>query len=445
MDCDRISELPDCLLTQILLYLPTKVSVSTSVLSKRWRFLWLMVPGLDLENPPTKCFESFIDNFMESNHKSRMQKFSIKSPGDHNRFVDWIEQAVVSGIHQLSVDTIYHCINMPHNIYQSKTLVSLKLARVRLEDPEVVVSLPCLKNMYLENVEYHSNLLIIEKLISGCPVLEDVTLIIKYRHVPGKEEVSQLLRVRSEFLKSFSFAYNGRPDRKDYAVEIDAAQLKYMKFMDTGCGRIVVKNLSSLFKVDLDTAFDKYVYGRRIWIPKKLSMRDVIPNFLTGISSVRHMIISYRTVRILHCYSILGPFPKFDNLYRLEAKICSYMFEFLTFLERCPNLKTLILDFGYNVTKKKQIEVRYVPRCLLVSLEYVEFKGLIWEEEIGKKQARYFLENSVVLKKLRLWCFRDSLTSKQDSDISKELLTFTKRSPECQIIMHCHCRTWRSA
>ncbi|XP_020880341.1 F-box/FBD/LRR-repeat protein At2g26030-like [Arabidopsis lyrata subsp. lyrata] len=436
MDCDRISELPDSLLTQILSYLPTKVSVTTSVLSKRWENLWLRVPGLDFtvndELPPaSKCLVSFIDNFMEFSHTLRMKKFLIKYHGNiynYCGFMKWIGPAVDRGIQHLSVESLL-LYNMPHNIYQSKTLVSLKLVAVGLENPEFVVSLPCLKTMYLENVLYcHNNPLFIEKLISGCPVLEELTFIKSIYY--NRLEVLQLLRVRSQSLKSFHFTYGFQDLGKAITVEIDAPQLKYMNIRDNQSDRIVAKNLRSLFMIDIDTIFNVN-YGSRL-LPGDLSKRDIIRDFLTGISSVRHMIISHRTLKILYRYSKLGPFPKFDNLYRLEASISSSMLQFLTvFLESCPNLKYLILDFVVS-TGPEQIELKYVPPCLLLNLECVEIKELMLEEQTGKKLVKYFLENSVVLKKLNMR-FRDSPTINQASDISKELLTFTNRSHKCQI------------
>ncbi|CAG7907187.1 unnamed protein product [Brassica rapa] len=51
LDCksymDRISGLSDELLVRILTFIPTKVAVSTSILSKRWEFLWTWVPKLE--------------------------------------------------------------------------------------------------------------------------------------------------------------------------------------------------------------------------------------------------------------------------------------------------------------------------------------------------------------------------------------------------------------
>lgn len=110
-------------------------------------------------------------------------------------------------------------------------------------------------------------------------------------------------------------------------------------------------------------------------------------------------------------------------------------------IERYCKLSSFFFHFylqDFNVSAQpKQIELYYVPvpRCLLLTLECVEIKELIMGEEIGKKLVRYFLENSKVLKKLILR-FKGSPTTNQVSDISKELLTFTKASRKCQIIIH---------
>ena len=300
---DYISEFPDCLLTQILLNLPTKDSVKTSVLSKRWRNLWLNVPGLRLRTfdfpvfpyPYEEGFVRFMDRFMEFKCRSRLQKFMItyfEHNGYRDRLMELIGTLVDRGIQHLYV--YMHTCNrvdfIRQNIYKSKTLVSLKLHNVELKNSDFVVSLPCLKILKLENICHgEDGPLVVEKLISGCSVLEDLELIRPFDIRTHK--VLLLLRVSSQTLKSFTLHFAIYKDRTDFSVEIDAPRLKYMTVEQSQSDSIVVKNLSSLFSIDIGTKFNPLRH-------EDLRMRNVFYDFLTGISSVKHMIICLWSLQV---------------------------------------------------------------------------------------------------------------------------------------------------
>ncbi|KAG2302266.1 hypothetical protein Bca4012_060585 [Brassica carinata] len=228
MCCDRISELPDSLLTHILSYLPTKDSVKTSVLSKRWEFLWLKVSGLDLNTmdflPYGEALLSFMDRFLDFNRGSCLQTFKMKycryteiGYDSSIRLVEWIPELVHRRLQHLVLenrDVPRRLDIMPDCIYMSKTLVSLKLVLVGLKELKFAVSLPCLKILHLENNYFrHDNYLcykeyvsdegrsIIENLISGSPVLENVTLEAFIKDLIDWTNVPQCLSSTLEYVR----------------------------------------------------------------------------------------------------------------------------------------------------------------------------------------------------------------------------------------------------
>ncbi|CAA7014769.1 unnamed protein product [Microthlaspi erraticum] len=371
---DRISDLPDSLVTKILSYLSTKDSVKTSVLSKGWESVWLRVPALDLryyDFPNGQAMESFMDKFLEVNKYSQLQTFMIQS----NRVT------------------------------------------VGLETPKCSVYLPCLKTMSIDDVWFdYDDPLTMERIIADCPALEDLTVIISRNDESCKGYFLKHLRVRSQILKRFCLMFWNRSGGKNRSVEIDAPSLEYMSFRELEghqSAKIVVKNLSSLVMVDIDSKFE--VYPPSLVGPEDTSQLMSIHDFFAEISGVRHMIISTSTVKARFSCNKLQLLPKL--------------------LHSCINLKDLIVDFDAVDKVPMGIKLIYVPQCLIKTLECVEINELEWNEEYGMKLVNYFVENSVILKKLTVR-FIDSPVSNQEREVYRELLNTIKRSIRCQVSIY---------
>ena len=74
-----------------------------------------------------------------------------------------------------------------------------------------------------------------------------------------------------------------------------------------------------------------------------------------------------------------------------------------------------------------------VPECLRSSLEHVEIKTLIRGAVAEMELVKYFLENSAVLKKLKL-CLRRGRMN-EESIILMELLGLRRCSPSCELVV----------
>ncbi|CAN7083478.1 unnamed protein product [Brassica oleracea var. botrytis] len=450
-EVDRLSSLPDCLILQVFLNLPTKDVVKTSVLSTRWTTLWKDVPGLDLDTEDFnihETFVSFVDNFLKRNRGLSIHRFKLtydssyaEEPGLVNRWVDTAARLKVEHL-DLSDVVCDQDLMMNPTVYTCSSLVSLRLVGMSLPSPERV-SLPFLKDIVLIVVEY-TNRWALEKLISQCPVLENVSI----DRIYG--DGMPILRVRSQSLLSFLHYWDTNDDyEEDSIVEIDAPMLKYLRISDGGTTSFIIKNQPSLVEADIETVFN-LTNERRLQVANEIQKRDMVRDFLVGISKVKDLTIASSTLKVIYDYARYVQLPVFRNLYTLCVRFDSYMWEMLpVFLEVCPNLKTLVVGTSVNYLRV-DLTVIARPWNLLSSLEHVDVERPLKGEALEMSLVGYLLENSPNLKKLslslhdslkkgesvhKLTLSLDDAPKKGESDIFIELLNFPRFSRSCQIIV----------
>ncbi|CAN7100760.1 unnamed protein product [Brassica rapa subsp. narinosa] len=448
-EVDRLSSLPDCLIFQIFLNLPTKDVVQTSALSTRWKTLWKDVHGLDLDTEDFnthETFVSFVDNFLERNRGSSIHLFKVMYDSSYkpdlvNR---WVDTAVRLKVEHLDVsdDLSAQDIMMNPTVYTCSSLVSLRIVGMILPSPERV-SLPSLKDIVLIVVEY-TNPWALEKLISQCPVLENVSI----DRIYG--DGMPILRVRSQSLLSFMHYWDKNDDyEKDRIVEIDAPMLKCLRISDGGTASFIIKNQPSLVEADIDTVFS-LTTERLLQVANEIQKRDMVRDFLIGISQVKDLTIASSTLEVIYDYTKYVQLPVFRNLYTLCVRFNSYMWEMLpVFLEVCPNLRTLVVGTTEN-PKMVDLTVIARPWNLLSSLEHVDIERPLKGKALEMALVGYLLENSPNLKKLslslhdslkkgksvhKLTLSLDDAPKKEESDVFIELLKFPRLSSSCQIIV----------
>uniref|UniRef100_A0A0D3B2C0 F-box domain-containing protein n=1 Tax=Brassica oleracea var. oleracea TaxID=109376 RepID=A0A0D3B2C0_BRAOL len=411
---DRISFLPDHLLCEILSDVPTKTAVVTSVLSTRWRTIWLSTPVLDLHTHDFPNFTAFA-SFIFSNPYYLIKK--------------WINNAVTRKVQHLDILYPWFLEKMPLSIYTCESLVSLKLSDVLLADSEYF-SIPCLKIMHLVNSIY-TNGAFLEKLISSCPVLEDLT-VVKDRDA---EYDFEALRVRSQSLKSLVVDIDGHTymdsENTGKAVVIDAPGLNYLSLKDKQSTSFVISKLSLSAKVNVNVSFDMDFDTDVI----DSSKRSVVRTFFTMLSTVRDMTLSGTTLHIISLYLKHELLPQFPYLIRFNAVFYnSDLGKLPNILQSCPNLKSLVLELEeFKMNDLLVLSSSSVPECLRSSLEHVEIKTLIRGAVAEMELVKYFLENSAVLKKLKL-CLRRGRMN-EESIILMELLGLRRCSPSCEVVV----------
>ncbi|KAJ3686713.1 hypothetical protein LUZ61_015877 [Rhynchospora tenuis] len=193
---DRLSKLPDSILTHILSFLPTRKAIQTSLLAKRYRNLWASVPVLDFhfhdshpldeyaEKRSCECeekFVKFVDGVFEHREPLTLDALKLVLIDDNSDFAPattWLDSAAMLKPKFLSAKILTEactcCFEIPESVFTSESLQKLVLKLSFDSISPRYVNLPNLKMLSLSTVSIEDGAM--EKLSSGLPLLEEMVL-----------------------------------------------------------------------------------------------------------------------------------------------------------------------------------------------------------------------------------------------------------------------------
>ncbi|KAI3891558.1 hypothetical protein MKX03_033105 [Papaver bracteatum] len=450
---DRISELPEPLIHHIFSFLPIKCVVSTSILSKTWRYRWTSIPIIDFRErkcpsssfcpKEAKAFIRFVDrvlSFRQDVHSPTIKKFCLSFDISIGKsLIDgWITTVLRKKIEELVLNDCRGSTLLPPGLFSCESLAILEISKSYFQLPESVF-FPNLKilrlRVFLENEQ------VIQRLISNSPILEELSL-------KGFNWPIQHLRIFCPNLKRLFIDYVVDPN---FDIQIYAPNLQSFKYSRVLAKDFVLPNFLTLLDAEVVLACPA---GCR----ERGELGHLAMKLFSNLSYVKHLTVSDCSLKCLsyqdHFQTIL---PAFHNLIHLEVTSASLYFGFgcrdegklpcwvvgilLNFLHISPNLESLIFAEGfcrYASSNSNDWSLSLVPQCLLRSLKSIEFHGF-WGKQVEKDLIRLFLKNAKVLQKVKITISGQSYLSMNSSYYQKKVLDeialYPRGSAECVVHM----------
>ncbi|KAL1833737.1 hypothetical protein ACET3Z_003388 [Daucus carota] len=430
---DRISELPDSLLVNILSLLPIKSAARTSVLSKRWRPLCLYLEKLQFSDRRYSGikFTNFVDRLLL--HKPpglKMDQFGLSCGEDHclNRVTEWIRNVVGRDLKELELSfrskELYKLIK---DVYNCNSVEAIRLFGDILVDPPEDVGFSRLRVLEFNKVTFLSYESVGE-LLQKCPVLEDLSI----------DECVWLdgycLSICGSALKKLSLSSSLAVDI-EFSLEIliDTPALETLYISSAADDIFIKENLQFLKTAYIDI--------------EQIIIEGSVPTSVFGllkkINHVQFLHLGAETVEALNSAHNYDPtavhqgFPLFHNLNKLCLTVSMYCGLTLLddFLQNSPNLQSLQFPHGlvdFDESSYFSWGFSRVPECLSMHLEKVkiyEFHGT--DEEMSL--VRYLLEHGSALRKVLIHFSSFWEDPDQVHEVQEELLTYHRESTTCEL------------
>ncbi|XP_010510427.1 PREDICTED: F-box/LRR-repeat protein At2g29930-like [Camelina sativa] len=446
---DLISCLPDEILGKILSLLWTNRAACTAVLSKRWRNLLALVDNLDLNDASGnyRYFCDFVDRTLALlSNSPTVKRFSLNCNFQHEdaRVDNWIRTVLERGFLELHLKTVDHRIDT--EFFTSNTLVKLTICDGFSLDgrlPPGGVFFPALKTLSLVQVEFSDDYtdFTYEDFISGCPVLEELSL-----HNEGDYDPPDWSGVVSSApsLKRLTI-FHSFPDYREVAYESCLFETPSLVFLDYS------SFVAEKYEVDL-CSLEEARLNIRSWDDESDQDDDIfgdVTDLLSGISNVKTLHLSYDTLEVFHlCCDTM---PMFYNLHTLSFeshKDIGWQVVPLL-LNNSPNLETLAIEgLVHQVTnmcgdacpcnipkRRKKMEEGgcCLSTCQVKILHISGYRGTLRE----LKQMRYFLANLKCLETVKVGVKvnrrQDSYGNNKYQRITNAVMKLPRVSSNCQI------------
>ncbi|KAL7136223.1 hypothetical protein ABFS83_10G015200 [Erythranthe nasuta] len=394
-DGDRISQLPDDILVDILSLLSLKEAARTSVLSSRWINLWKHTPSLDFDAKSSlrkikkniKLLKSerpkyvkWVNSVLQSHKSTTLKEFKIHfrfDITDENSITQWLEFAFSRQVQRLELFTeksgIFYC-------FPEEFFTPYSGTEPKLQQPRMLFDFKSLKQLSLKMIIVSDRA--IELFLHNCPLLEQ--LIVHFSQKISKLEVCG----PSLMLKHLELYYCMGLE----SLKISAPRLTTLNV--TALKAVVLENVPML--VELTGICDD----------DSISLRHLISTLSCCISQLEslnlHLVDQY--VRHGQETDELCNFPEMPKLKKLFIEYDDTLgdkslIRLAALARASPHLEEFFFENEWRQLRKVRPFVNGVIRFQHQHLKVFKFSGY-YGRASDIDFVQYILENFVVLEKI---------------------------------------------
>ncbi|KAL5711792.1 hypothetical protein ACHQM5_014033 [Ranunculus cassubicifolius] len=389
---DRLTDLPEVLILQVLSHMDMKEVVQTSFLSTKWRFLWRSVPDLKFiffGYIERNVFVEFVNEIL-SRHHINIDEFHLHSYHwgglDGSCIKSWIIKALRRHVRRLFVESyLTSLLDLPYHLFTSNVeTMQLSFAKSLTQLPSSLCMASELKRLELKGIKFPNGNRKGELIVSWSNLEVARIEFCDFTHI-------RTLTISAPQLKIFNFRSHDKEG--SFQLNISCPNLKSLSWA-SGCSMDC-----SPMKIPTMVSADIIVFIRNN-LGKEESARRWI-KVLTGIPYVQVLTVSTYYLKVLTDYPHLWELvPFFHNLRYVvfgDKDLCTYAV--VNSLETLHHKRTL-----GNAQGSSSAEAEYVEADLFLK-RILKYPRKTYSEitdplrvEMELKFLTLLLKRSVILK-----------------------------------------------